>query len=409
MALLNRKAEVDAAVQLAVETLALRDYVGRSHALGVMAIAEILAKEMGFDGEELERVRVGSVLHDLGKLGVPDAILRKRGRLTREEYRQVQEHPKTTADILRQTDIFRELADVVLLHHEHWNGGGYPGGPQRRGYPARSADHQRGRRHRGDDPRSPLSSQARPRRRSRRDQPAYGAPVLSRCGRHLSRRCEMRSRHCCSEMATRSTPCQSRPGLDKSRPGSSHTITSTTSKPGEKAMVAHIGGSGELRRRLLELGVVPGVQVEVVRVAPMGDPMEVSVRRASFFLPKEEAARIGVHPGDDEPGRASSVARPPGIAPLSRRYHMAVAGNPNTGKTSLFNALTGDRAGSATTRGSRWIDYGELELESGLRRRPRRRARYLQLERPLQRGAGGHRRGPRPHRIRPSRTWSSSC
>lgn len=118
--------------------------------------------------------------------------------------------------------------------------------------------------------------------------------------------------------------------------------------PGEAARVKAIGGEPRFRQRLLELGLVPGVRVDLVRVAPMGDPVELELRGARLSLRRREASQVTVERvSPDEPGHSpvpsSSAATPPAVAPAGG-WRVALAGNPNTGKTTLFNRLTGARA-----------------------------------------------------------------
>src|SRR3569833_2775138 len=83
---------------------------------------------MGLPEDMAERARVGALLHDIGKIGVPDEVLRKPGRLTAEEFALVQQHPKFGRRILEGVlGISRYLA-AVELHHENWDGPGFPRG-----------------------------------------------------------------------------------------------------------------------------------------------------------------------------------------------------------------------------------------------------------------------------------------
>lgn len=94
----------------------------------VRIYAEGLARAVGLEGAEFQAVSTGAMLHDIGKLGVPDHILCKPGKLTPDEYRRCQEHVGIGAQILAQVQFPFPVVDVVLTHHERWDGRGYPRG-----------------------------------------------------------------------------------------------------------------------------------------------------------------------------------------------------------------------------------------------------------------------------------------
>jgi len=85
-----------------------------------------MAKELGFEPEHVERVRVAGVLHDIGKIAVSDTILRKPGRLSDEEWAEIRRHPETGARLLGHAS--EDIRRWVLCHHERPDGGGYPRG-----------------------------------------------------------------------------------------------------------------------------------------------------------------------------------------------------------------------------------------------------------------------------------------
>lgn len=98
------------------------------HSERVGRYTQALARRMGFPEERITWVRRGALLHDLGKLGVSNAILDKPGRLNAQEWMQVKRHPTLTEDILARIEPFRELARVAGAHHERLDGYGYPRG-----------------------------------------------------------------------------------------------------------------------------------------------------------------------------------------------------------------------------------------------------------------------------------------
>lgn len=87
-----------------------------------------LGKRLGLPQADLEALHRGGILHDLGKIAVPDAILLKPGPLTAEECRIMQEHPVRGYDICQPLRSFRSVLPIIRHHHEHWNGSGYPDG-----------------------------------------------------------------------------------------------------------------------------------------------------------------------------------------------------------------------------------------------------------------------------------------
>ena len=96
------------------------------HSLGVADVAEAMAREMGLDPERVQLVRRAALLHDLGKLGVPNTILDKNGSLTPKERSVMREHPFLTRTILERVSSFEELARIAGEHHEKLDGTGYP-------------------------------------------------------------------------------------------------------------------------------------------------------------------------------------------------------------------------------------------------------------------------------------------
>src|SRR5207302_6217502 len=105
-----------------------RDPYTRGHWAGVTAIAEAIARRLGWDQERLALLHVGGPLHDIGKLGISDEVLAKPGRLDEHELAQIREHPKLGARMLLRVAALRGALPYVLYHHERWDGNGYPTG-----------------------------------------------------------------------------------------------------------------------------------------------------------------------------------------------------------------------------------------------------------------------------------------
>ena len=105
-----------------------RDYYTEGHSQRVSDMVRTLAKQMGFSKDEVLLFHFSAHLHDIGKIGIPDAILRKNGRLTDAEFAVIKQHPEIGARILRRSPAFSEIAEIVLHHHERFDGQGYPDG-----------------------------------------------------------------------------------------------------------------------------------------------------------------------------------------------------------------------------------------------------------------------------------------
>jgi putative nucleotidyltransferase with HDIG domain len=108
--------------------LDLRDKETEGHTLRVTELTLRLAREMGISEAELVHVRRGALLHDIGKMGIPDAILLKPGPLSDEEWIIMRKHPVYALDLLTRIPYLRSSLDVPYYHHEKWDGSGYPTG-----------------------------------------------------------------------------------------------------------------------------------------------------------------------------------------------------------------------------------------------------------------------------------------
>jgi putative nucleotidyltransferase with HDIG domain len=115
-----------------IETLALaieaKDQTTGEHLQRVRIYAMELARELGLNDDETEALRAASVLHDIGKLAVPEHIISKPGKLTPEEFEKMKIHPIVGAEILEQVDFPYPVVPIVRAHHEKWDGSGYPNG-----------------------------------------------------------------------------------------------------------------------------------------------------------------------------------------------------------------------------------------------------------------------------------------
>jgi cyclic di-GMP phosphodiesterase len=113
------------ALTAALET---RDSETHGHSERVVSYSLRLGREYGLNSDEMKSLEFGSLLHDIGKIGVPDSILRKPAKLTEEEWVRMREHPMHGQQILRGIEFLQGAARVVAQHHEKWDGTGYPFG-----------------------------------------------------------------------------------------------------------------------------------------------------------------------------------------------------------------------------------------------------------------------------------------
>jgi PAS domain S-box-containing protein len=108
--------------------LDLRDRETEGHSRRVAEMTVLLARTCGVAEEQIEHIRRGAMLHDIGKLGIPDAILHKPGPLSDEEWDVMRRHPGYAYDLLKPIAFLQPALDIPSCHHERWNGSGYPRG-----------------------------------------------------------------------------------------------------------------------------------------------------------------------------------------------------------------------------------------------------------------------------------------
>lgn len=105
-----------------------KDPYTAGHSQRVSDMAVKVCQLIGLNEETTEQIHIAAHLHDIGKIGVPDAILNKEGRLTEEEFGLIKKHPTIGAEILSKSHHLSEVKDIVLSHHERFDGKGYPQG-----------------------------------------------------------------------------------------------------------------------------------------------------------------------------------------------------------------------------------------------------------------------------------------
>jgi HD-GYP domain-containing protein (c-di-GMP phosphodiesterase class II) len=115
-------------VQSLARAIEARDKHTGAHIERVREYAVAIARQLGLSDDEVWRIGVGAVLHDLGKIGVPDAVLNKRGELTPAETEVMRRHPVIGAGLLDADPALAIARPAVVHHHERWDGGGYPYG-----------------------------------------------------------------------------------------------------------------------------------------------------------------------------------------------------------------------------------------------------------------------------------------
>lgn len=109
-----------------VQAIEMRDPYTRGHSLQVAKLASAVAEAIGFAGQDLQLIKFAGLLHDVGKIAVPESILQKPSFLTSSEWKVIQLHPKQSVMIIDPIKGLRQIRDWILYHHERWDGRGYP-------------------------------------------------------------------------------------------------------------------------------------------------------------------------------------------------------------------------------------------------------------------------------------------
>ncbi|MDA0168603.1 diguanylate cyclase [Solirubrobacter taibaiensis] len=138
LALLQSRSGSPAAVQALAAAIEERDHYTQDHTQELVRLARGVSMMLGLDALHVERIAHAALLHDVGKLAIPEEVLEKDGPLTREEWEVMSEHPIVGERILARTKELAALAPIVRHEHEHWNGTGYPDGLERTRIPVGS-------------------------------------------------------------------------------------------------------------------------------------------------------------------------------------------------------------------------------------------------------------------------------
>lgn len=122
-------------IQAVTASIDAKDHYTRGHSERVSHLSELLARKLGLPDRDVEWVRISGLVHDVGKIGVPEAVLTKPGRLTDDEFAAIKRHPEIGHNILRAVAPLGPALPGVLSHHERWDGKGYPNGLSGEGIP----------------------------------------------------------------------------------------------------------------------------------------------------------------------------------------------------------------------------------------------------------------------------------
>ena len=128
--LIKSKEQLEKAYLESIETLRYtveaKDTYTRGHSDRVSEYSVLIGLRLGLSPFDLKTLKIGGLFHDIGKIGIPDSILLKNGKLTSEEYDEIKKHPIIGKNILSNAEIFQDIIPIVLYHHEKYDGTGYP-------------------------------------------------------------------------------------------------------------------------------------------------------------------------------------------------------------------------------------------------------------------------------------------
>jgi len=122
------KAAYKASLRVLANAIESRDHYTRFHVERVNAYAQAVARELQWSEDRLETLEFGAILHDIGKISIPESILRKTGPLSKEEWEEMREHPRVGARMVEDIPYLAPAVPTIHAHHERWDGSGYPEG-----------------------------------------------------------------------------------------------------------------------------------------------------------------------------------------------------------------------------------------------------------------------------------------
>ena len=112
--------------KILLNTISAKDNYTKDHSQNVSKLCVMFANYLNLSEDDVENLRIAALFHDIGKIGIPDSILQKEGKLTDTEYETIKLHPVIGANIFSSTDIFKHIAPIIVAHHERVDGTGYP-------------------------------------------------------------------------------------------------------------------------------------------------------------------------------------------------------------------------------------------------------------------------------------------
>ena len=115
-------------IKALVATIDAKDPYTRGHSNRVSEISLAMAQDLGLNGEQIHDIRIGSLLHDIGKIHIPDQVLTKPGKLSDDEYNIVKTHPGAGYQIMKEVRLLQNVLPAIVEHHERLDGSGYPFG-----------------------------------------------------------------------------------------------------------------------------------------------------------------------------------------------------------------------------------------------------------------------------------------
>lgn len=128
MLLIESKNSYVQTIDALIAAIEAKDQYTRGHSQRVSGLAVQIAKKMGMSRQQAEELRIAGILHDIGKIGISDSILQKRGPLTKEEYEEIKKHPAISNKILYPIGLSDRILKAIAFHHERFDGRGYPFG-----------------------------------------------------------------------------------------------------------------------------------------------------------------------------------------------------------------------------------------------------------------------------------------
>ena len=113
-------------IEILRNTVEAKDVYTKGHSDRVSEYSLLIGERLNLTPEEMKTLKIGALFHDIGKIGIPDGILLKNGKLTEDEYSEIKNHPSIGAHILSDATIFADIIPIVKHHHERYDGRGYP-------------------------------------------------------------------------------------------------------------------------------------------------------------------------------------------------------------------------------------------------------------------------------------------